>query len=617
MKRLLLPPVVVLGGFLAFVGLFRLSSGGEKPTKTPPPMPTVEEIHAKARSVRYEIGKYGGTLNDWITGELKDLNLAISSDATTSNVLGGLVFERLFDSDPFTLDYRPLLATEVPSHSEDAEGRVYIVKLRKDVQFHDGHPMNADDVVFSYNEIVLNEAIACRARPQLQMEVPDENGKIVKRNLLVEKIDDYTVRFTLPQRYALFLTVINGSYIFPKHLLKSRVDDGTFNSTWNIATPPSQVVGTGPYMPAEYVSGERFVEKRNPNYYKKDEAGNRLPYVDSIVYNIIQSADIQKARFLSGQLDYMEARAIDLKELLPKQERGNFEVFIGAPIAAWSYMAFNQNPRSRPDGTPYVKPWKSKWFRDVRFRRAMAHCIDKDSIKQLVYDGIASPNWVPYTPKFTKYWTSDVRQYALNIEEANRLLDDMGLTKRDSEGYRTDEEGHRVEFVLNTYANQPTLVQMVTIVEQDMKKAGVRLIPDYLEFNLLVRKGRVDWDWECMLMSFTAGPEPLLGKIIWKSTEERNWNPRVPPGSPDERDWEKRIDAIYEEAYTHWDEKEKRFQTEKDVELAHEWQRLAAENLPHIYLLFRPEIHAISLRIRNRVSTAHQLMDQTRIYFDK
>ncbi|NUN48652.1 MAG: ABC transporter substrate-binding protein [Candidatus Brocadiae bacterium] len=618
MKRLLLPPAIVLAGFAGFLWLFRLSTAYEKPVKGPPPLPLVDDITKAAREFRYEPGVYGGTLNDWISTELKDLNLAISTDATTSSVLSGLVFETLLTRDDIDLEWIPQLALEVPTSSDDPEGRVYTLKLRQDVKWHDGAPFTADDVVFTYHEIILNESIPCSSRPALQMDVPDESGKIVKRSVKAEKVDDYTVRFTLPKRYALYLQLIGGVSIYPRHILKPRVDDGTFNSTWNIATPPSQVIGTGPYMPSEYVPGERFVQKRNPNYWKKDEAGNRLPYVETIVYNIIQNPDTQLQRFLVGNLDYLEARSIDLKQLTQRAEGGGFDVVIRAPQAGWNYLAFNQNPRSRPDGVPYVKPWKSSWFRDVRFRQAVAHCIDKDSINQIMYDGMAQQNWVPYTPKYAKYWTDEVRKYAFNLDEARRLLDDMGLTARNEEGYRVGAGGNVVEFVLTTMANSEPLKWLVTILEQDLKKVGVRLIPEYLEFNLLVRRLSQDWDWEAIVLGYTAGPEPLLGKTIWKSSEPRRvWNPRVPAGSPENRDWEVRLDQIFEEAYSTWDEKQKRFLWERDVELAHEWQRIAAENLPHIYLMSRVDIHAVYRRVRNRRSTVFTLMDPTRIYIER
>jgi peptide/nickel transport system substrate-binding protein len=614
MKALLPIPVILLG-FGVFAMLFRLSSRYEMPEQTPPPLPTAEEIQESAKKFKFQVGTYGGVLNDWIDNEMKDFNLAVSTDAQTSSVLGGLVFELLLGRDALTLDWEPHLASEVPQRSEDPEGRVWIVKLRKDVQWHDGVPFTADDVVFSFNEIVLNESIPSPSRPALQMMVKDESGRMVKRNVLVEKVDDFTVRFTLPQRYALYHQLINGTYIFPKHILKARVDDGTFASTWNVATPPAQIVGTGPFMPHEYVPGERFIHKRNPNYWKKDEAGNRLPYLDRIVFNIIQNPETQKNRFLIGDLDYLDVRPIDLAEIIRKASTSGYDVVPMGPRAGWAYLCFNQNPRARPDGRPYVKPHKSLWFRDLRFRRAVAHCLDKESIRWLVADGFSAPNWVPYTPKYQKYWTSDVRKYPYDLEAARRYLDEMDLKDRDGDGWREDKDGHPAEFVLSAVADQPTLVTMVTIIEQDLKKVGVRMIPEFIQFNLLVRRISQDWDWEAIILSYTAGSEPLLGKTIWKSSEPRRvWNPRVPPGSAENRDWEVRLDQIFDQAYTDWDPVEKRFRTETDVKLAHEWQKICAENLPHIYLNYGIQVYAFRQRIRNRRSTLYSLYDIERLY---
>ena len=616
MKRFL-RLAVILFGFGVFIWLFRLSAAYEKPEKTPPPPPSVEEIQEAARNFRFEIGKYGGVLNDWIDNEMKDLNLAISTDQQTSSVLSGLVFQSLLTRDEITLDWRPLLASEVPDRSEDPEGLIWVVKLRRDVQWHDGEPFTADDVVFSFNDIVLNETIPCSARPALQMMVKDESGKMVKKNVLVEKVDDFTVRFTLPQRYALYRQLLNGTNIYPKHILRARVDDGTFASTWNIATPPSQVIGTGPFMPSEHVPGERFILRRNPNYWEKDEAGNRLPYLEKIVFNIITNPETMKNRFLVGELDYLNVRSIDLAELIRKSGSGNYDVVRMGPVAAWNYLSFNQNPRSKPDGTPYVKPWKSKWFRDLRFRRAVAHCIDKDSLKWLAYDGFGNANWVPYTPKYMKYYTGDVRKYPYDLDEARRLLDEMGLKDRDGDGIREDGDGHPAEFVLSTLADNPVVVTIVTIMEQDLKKAGVKLIPELVQFNLLVRRISQDWDWEAVILGYGAGDEPLLGKSIWKSTEPRRiWNPKSPAGSAENRDWEVRLDQIFDEAYTHWDPVEKRFLWEKDVELTHEWLRLCAENLPHIYLMYTNQVYALSRRLRNRRSSIYSIYDIERLYVE-
>ncbi|MEK7468967.1 MAG: ABC transporter substrate-binding protein [Planctomycetota bacterium] len=616
MKRLLLPPAIVLAGFWFFIWLFRTSQGDPLPEKAPA---TVQEMLEAAKNFKFEIGTYGGVLNDWVDEDMKTFNYLMANDAQTSSVFGNnIVFETLFTSDAVTLEIQPQLAAELPTHSEDAEGLVWLLKLRNDVVWHDGAPFTADDVVFTWNEIMMNETVPYPGRAALYVPVKDESGKVVPKANKVEKVDEFTLRFTLPRRHALYLTRMNIT-VYPKHVLKPRIDDGSFTSTWNVGTPPAQVIGTGPFIPSEYVPGERFILKRNPNYWMKDEAGNRLPYLDRIVFNIIAGPEKQKERFLLGELDYFEVNPLSFAEIWRKRIEKGYDVIRMGPRPGWGYIAFNQNPRSRPDGKPYVKPWKSKWFRDIRFRRAFVHAMDKDSIIQVSYDGFASPIWAPYTPRFPKYYTDKVRKYPYDLDASRKLLDEMDLKDRDGDGIREDSEGHPVEIILTLTTGQPEYERMVPIIQQDMRRVGVRLIPEFVQFNLLLNKISADWDFDAVMMGNNTNAEPLLsGKILVNPGDARRvWNPKSPPGSAENRDWELRLPQIFDEAYTSWDEKERRFRSERDVELAHEWQMLCAENLPHIYTLVRDQVYAFSHRVKNRRSTPNSLYDIERLYTDK
>lgn len=611
--RHLIRPGVVIAGFALFFWVFRLSQGDVRPERAPA---SIQEMQEAAKNFKFEIGKYGGVLNDWIDEDMKTFNLAISNDQQTTSVFGTQVFELLFSSDAVTLEPEPQLALEVPKASEDADGLIFHVKLRRDVLWHDGAAFSADDVVFTWNEIFLNENVPYPGRASLFMPVKDETGKVVNRPIRCEKVDDYTVRYLFPRRHALFVTMMNAR-VFPKHVLKPRIDDGSFASTWNVGSVPAQVVGTGPFMPSEYVAGERFILKRNPNYYMKDEAGNRLPYLDRIVFNIIRSPEKQKERFLLGELDYFEVNPLSFGEIWRKRHEKGYDVIRMGPRAGWGYIAFNQNPRKRPDGKPYVKPWKSKWFRDLRFRRAFAHAVDKESIIQVSYDGFASAIWSPYTPRFPKYYTDDVKRYPYDLDASRKLLDEMGLIDRNRDGIREDEEGHPVEFIFTLTTGQPEYERLVPILQQDMARVGVKLIPEFVQFNLLLNKISSDWDFEAVLLGSGTSTEPLVGKTIWTPTDPRRiWNPKSPPGSDENRPWELRLPEIFNEAYTSWDEKEHRFRSERDVELAHEWQRLCAENLPHIYMTVRDQVYAISRRLKNRRSTPNSVYDIERLYTD-
>lgn len=590
-----------------------LARGDGRPEKPGPPDP--EKITREAAEFKFAIGKRGGTLHDWIESDPRSFNVALETDRTLGSVLGGVVFETLFERDAVTLEWGPRLAAALPAGTEDAEGRVYLVRLRADVVWHDGKPFTADDVVFTWNEIVLNESIPCPARVTVQMEVPDASGKPVRRSVEVEKVDATSVRFTFPKRHALWQNLVSATPIFPKHALKPHVDAGTFASAWNLGTPPGEIIGTGPFRLAEFKPLDRIVLKRNPAWYRKDEAGNALPYLDGIVFHHIEGSTILTDAFMDRTIDYVEIQEAAIDPILDKAPRADFQVVNMGPRAGWSYLAFNQNPRAAADGTPLVAPHKSKWFRDVRFRRAVAFTIDRDEIVERVYGGLGTPLWGPYPPKYRKYFTDDVAKYPKSLKKARALLEEMGLTAREGEVVRADADGHPVEFgVLAVRTGR--VADMLDIVQQGLEKVGVRMKITWASLNDIVRRTGTDLNWEAVMFGYTAGAEPLLGKTIWKSTEARRiWNPRGLPAG--ERDWEKRLDAIFEEAYTSWDPDARRFRTERDVELAHEWQKLCAENLPHIYLFAANQVYFVSTRLKNRRTSLHSLFDLDRVFVEE
>jgi peptide/nickel transport system substrate-binding protein len=190
-----------------------------------------------ADKVLSRVGKYGGRLTLASLSDPKSLNVVMAQETSTTEALAYL-FEGLTDTDGVTTEVRPRLA-ESWTCSED--GKVWDFTLRKDVHWFDGEAFNADDVVFTFNQLVYNKAIPNSARDVLTIE-----GKPIK----VEKVSDYLVRFTLPKPFAPFLRQV-GVEILPSHLLTAAVKAGEFTSTWGVDTPPEQIVGTGPYKLAD------------------------------------------------------------------------------------------------------------------------------------------------------------------------------------------------------------------------------------------------------------------------------------------------------------------------------------------------------------------------------
>ena len=143
--------------------------------------------------------------------------------------------------------------------------------------------------------------------------------------MTVTALDDYTVRFVLPVSYAPFLRSM-GYAIYPKHILEPYVDAGTFEEVWDIDTDPSDVIGAGPFTITSYTPDDRLTLRRNPDYRMQDSAGNSLPYLDEIVYLIVEDFDEELALFQAGETDAHGVLGEEYPVLEPLQEEGNFTI---------------------------------------------------------------------------------------------------------------------------------------------------------------------------------------------------------------------------------------------------------------------------------------------------
>src|SRR5262249_38294592 len=169
-------------------------------------------------------------------------------------------------------------------------GRTFTLTLRKGIRFSDGHPFDADDVIFSFT-VYLDEAVNS---PQRDLLIIDGKPPVVT------KLDQYTVRFTLPRPYAAAERLFDGFAIVPRHILEKPYREGKFAQTWTLNAPPAQVVGLGPFRVKQYLPGQRIELERNPYYWKTDQGNHRLPYLDELVFLFVGSEDAQVIRFEAG-----------------------------------------------------------------------------------------------------------------------------------------------------------------------------------------------------------------------------------------------------------------------------------------------------------------------------
>ncbi|NJL47172.1 MAG: hypothetical protein HC929_06290 [Leptolyngbyaceae cyanobacterium SM2_5_2] len=249
-----------------------------------------QRLGAVVLALCFTVGLSGCSLEQFAKAEANVPRLVLStlSDPKTFNPIlnqespsiFGFTFEGLTGTDGLTGETIPALA-ESWDISED--GKTLVFMLREGLQWSDGEPLTADDVIFTY-DVLFNPDIPTNSR---------DGFRIGTQGLLpqVSKLDERRVQFLLPEPFAPMLR--NTSLeIIPQHILRSAVDtkgaDGSplFLSTWGTDTPPANIIGNGPYQLGQYTPGERVIFKRNPHYWRKDAEGNSQPYIEQVVWQI-------------------------------------------------------------------------------------------------------------------------------------------------------------------------------------------------------------------------------------------------------------------------------------------------------------------------------------------
>ena len=499
--------------------------------------------------------------------------------------------EGLTTQDGLTGEVVPAMA-ESWQVSED--GKTIVFTLREGLKWSDGEPITADDVVFTYNEVIFNEEIPTSSRDVL---------RIGQQGLLpaVSKLSDRQVQFQLPEPFAPFLRT-TGMEILPAHALRptlqERDADGNlrFLSTWGTSTPPDQVVSNGPYRIQRYLPSERVVFERNPYYWQQDEAGNPQPYIQELVWQIIESQDNELLQFRSGGLDLASVTPDSFALLKREEDRGDFTIYNGGPTTSTLFLCFNLNQASR-DGKPLVDPIKSRWFNTVAFRQAVSYAINREAMLNNIYQGLGQPQTSPISVQSPYYAGPEdgIPDYPYNLEKAQELLALAGFS-RNGDGDLVDADGNQVRFTLITNAGNKIRESVGAQIKQDLAKLGIQVDFQPIAFNTLVDKLTDSLDWEVHVLGLTGGIEPNNGANVWALDGSLHaFNQQAQAGqAPLEgwvaADWERQIADLYIQGAQAVDEEARKA-------IYFETQRLTQEYLPFTYLVNQLSMGAVRNKI--------------------
>jgi peptide/nickel transport system substrate-binding protein len=464
-------------------------------------------------------GKSGGALVVAQTSEPKTFNPAMPVDQPTRDVLSVLSAD-LVHINRLTLRTELALAK---SCVLSADGRHYTVTLRDGLRFSDGAPVTADDIVFSF-KVYLDEKVNS---PQRDLLIVD--GK----PLSVTKLSTLSVRVDLPAPYAPGDRLFDSFWILPKHRLERAFVDGKFAQAWTIGTAVDELVSTGPFRVKQYQPGARLILERNPYYWKRDEAGQQLPYLDRLEVAFVPDQNAMLLRLLSHEIS--AASRLRPEDFARLEQTPTLSARDAGAGLEYNFLFFNWSAPA-PSGN---------WFRTLKFRQAVARAIDRESIVRLVYQGRGSSLSSQVTPGNRLWRAENVSDYSYDPGRAAQLLREAGF-RRDGSGPLVDRDGHPVEFALMVSASNQARRKMATLIQEDLAQVGIRVRLQATEFGVMTDAVLKTRKFEGALWGIVSGDaDPNSEMSVWTSSGTLHvWNLKSTAGVQPLEPWENEVDRL-------------------------------------------------------------------------
>lgn len=493
---------------------------------------------------------------DWsvnaLGSSLKTITPLVSTDADASDVQS-YILEALMTRDPDTLEWTGLIAKDW-TISDD--GLIITFRLRDDVYFSDGEPLDSSDVVFTFNFIMNEKIQAPRHRAYLE--------KIEK----VEANGPYEVTFTYKEPYFEALELAGTLEVFPEHFYKEYLETPEkFNESKGI------LMGSGPYQlpdPKGWTPDQGNIELvRNSRYW-----GDVQPSYDRILWRVIANASARLTTYRNGDIDAYGARPVEYEKLKRDSQivdkSQSFEYM--NPVASYSYLGWNQEKEGKPT-----------LFADKRVRQAMTYLIDRDRVNQDIYLGYAETAISPFSPR-SKQHDTNLKPREYNVEKAKALLKEVGFEDKDDDGLLEDKDGNPFEFKVTYFQDNEDTKRMILLLKDLFAKAGVKLIPNPQEWPVMLEMLNKK-NFEVITLAWTSGIETDIFQMFHGSQAKTNGDNFINYKNPE-------LDKLIDEARSTVD-------TEKRMPLWKKAEAIMYEDQPYTFLFRRKSLAFLDKRIKN------------------
>ncbi|HEU0163563.1 MAG TPA: ABC transporter substrate-binding protein, partial [Thermomicrobiales bacterium] len=381
----------------------------------------------------------GGDIIQVFTTDLATVNPILAQDLAAGYMIG-LVFEALVQINPIDGTPAPSLAD---SWEISSDGLRYRFALNPKATWHDGQPVTADDVIYTY-DAVLDPTSLSPTRATLLAILAD-----------YKKIDDHTVELTARGQIATFLTQAANVTVMAKHIWEGVAFKDWTSDPGTTGQDPKRVIGSGPFTFVEWVQADHCTVAKNANYWLPDQ----VPSIDHFIYRVVADASSSTQSIQSGESDIVGLSAAQAPGFIKANPDLNITTFDQTHM--YYYI-------TNLDGT------KLPFFTDKRVRQAMMWALDRDLVAKQIFTGYAvrsdgsqppiSPGYAP--DKITSIYTYDP-------DKAKSLLDAAGWTAG-SDGIRSkDGKRFSVEILYTNSSVQNQ--QLIPYMQQCWKDVGIEL----------------------------------------------------------------------------------------------------------------------------------------------
>ncbi|MBK5292882.1 MAG: ABC transporter substrate-binding protein [Acidobacteriia bacterium] len=432
-------------------------------------------------------------------------------------------------------------------------GRRITFQLREGIQFSDGSPFGAQDVVYTFAELASDElrspaADAFRTAP----------GRVSAKAL-----SEASVTILLPAPVAGLERLFDAVAILPR---AGRSLDRSV---------------LGPFRISQHQPGSFILLERNPHYWKKDSSGRKLPYLDAVRLDIQQNREIEMLRFRRGEIHMINKLDPELFERLAAEEPGS--AFNAGPSMEPEQMWFNQ-----ANGSP-LPEYKRAWFGSRNFRNAISHSIRRQDLARIAFLGRAAAAAGPVSEANQYWFNRQLKPRQHDPKLAKRLLVSDGFRWQGSK--LVDRGGHPVQFSIITNSGNKTRAKMAALIQQDLGEIGIDVRITPLDFPSLIERISRTFQYDaCLLGLVNVDLDPNGQMNVWLSSSgNHQWNPnQKSPATA----WEAEIDHLMRSQAATLDPERRKKHFDKV-------QRIVWEQEPFLYLVYKNALAAAAPSLRN------------------